>query len=112
VRCRAPPRNPFLPYEEALWVAHLSETHTLLLNKFNLLDHHTLVVTRCFESQDDFLNDRDLEATRTVMQVLDFCTSSANRALAMLLLSAISRQTRPQLGFGHPSRYTLTLSMS
>lgn len=26
-------RNPFLPYEEALWVDHLSPTHTLLLNK-------------------------------------------------------------------------------
>jgi ATP adenylyltransferase len=29
--------NPFLPYEEALWVAHLSPTHTLLLNKFNVV---------------------------------------------------------------------------
>ncbi len=26
-------RNPFLPYEEELWVRHLSDTHTLLLNK-------------------------------------------------------------------------------
>lgn len=30
--------NPFLPYEEALWVAHLSPTHTLLLNKFNVVE--------------------------------------------------------------------------
>ncbi len=30
---KPPPRNPFLPYEEALWVEHLSPTHTLLLNK-------------------------------------------------------------------------------
>lgn len=30
--------NPFLPYEEALWVAHLSSTHTLLLNKFNVVE--------------------------------------------------------------------------
>lgn len=30
--------NPFLPYEEALWVAHLSGTHTLLLNKFNVVE--------------------------------------------------------------------------
>jgi hypothetical protein len=44
-------RNPFLPYEEDLWVQHLSDTHTLLLNKFNLVAHHVLVVTRQFESQ-------------------------------------------------------------
>lgn len=30
--------NPFLPYEEALWVAHLSPSHTLLLNKFNVVE--------------------------------------------------------------------------
>ena len=30
--------NPFLPYEEALWVGHLSPTHTLLLNKFNVVE--------------------------------------------------------------------------
>ena len=29
-------RNPFLPYEEALWVAHLSPSHTLLLNKVSV----------------------------------------------------------------------------
>lgn len=58
------PRNPFLPYEEDLWVAHLSDTHTLLLNKFNVVPHHVLVVTRQFESQQDPLNSRDLAATQ------------------------------------------------
>lgn len=58
------PRNPFLPYEEGLWVAHLSDTHTLLLNKFNVVPHHVLVVTRQFESQQDPLNSRDLAATQ------------------------------------------------
>jgi ATP adenylyltransferase/5',5'''-P-1,P-4-tetraphosphate phosphorylase II len=58
------PRNPFLPYEEDLWVAHLSDTHTLLLNKFNVVPHHVLVVTRQYESQQDRLNSRDLAATQ------------------------------------------------
>lgn len=58
--------NPFLPYEEALWVQHLSPTHTLLLNKYNVVAHHVLVVTRQFESQQDPLNARDLEATMKV----------------------------------------------
>ena len=58
----AKPANPFLPYEEALWVEHLSDTHTLLLNKFNVVEHHLLVVTRKFESQLDRLNREDFEA--------------------------------------------------
>lgn len=62
-------RNPFLPYEEALWVSHLSDSHTLLLNKFNVVAHHTLVVTRAFESQQDPLNASDLGATWQVLQV-------------------------------------------
>jgi ATP adenylyltransferase len=59
-------RNPFLPYEEDLWVDHLSDSHTLLLNKFNVVPHHVLVVTRQFESQQDPLNSRDLAATQQV----------------------------------------------
>jgi hypothetical protein len=62
-------RNPFLPYDSDMWVTHLSPSHTLLLNKFNLVAHHVLVVTRAFESQEDPLNERDLEAALTVMQV-------------------------------------------
>lgn len=65
----AKPANPFLPYDEALWVGHLSDTHTLLLNKFNVVQHHLLVVTRQFESQLDWLTEADFEATCTVLQV-------------------------------------------
>ncbi|CAK0784806.1 hypothetical protein CVIRNUC_008010 [Coccomyxa viridis] len=61
-------RNPFLPYEEALWVRHLSRTHTLLLNKFNVVAHHLICVTREFEQQTEPLNAADLEATWTAMQ--------------------------------------------
>jgi len=63
-----PPRNPFLPYDEALWVAHLSARHTLLLNKFNVVRHHLLVVTRAFEPQAAPLSAGDLGATWRVMQ--------------------------------------------
>lgn len=61
--------NPFLPYEENLWVQHLSDTHTLLLNKFNLVDHHLLVVTRKFEHQEEPLNIQDIDATMKVVKV-------------------------------------------
>jgi ATP adenylyltransferase/5',5'''-P-1,P-4-tetraphosphate phosphorylase II len=40
---KKPWRNPFLPYEEELHVRALPPHHELLLNKFNVVDHHLLV---------------------------------------------------------------------
>jgi len=54
--------NPFLPYDEDLFVADISETHVCLLNKFNVLDHHMLMVTRTFQEQESLLTVSDLEA--------------------------------------------------
>lgn len=54
--------NPFLPYEEALYVADISDSHVCLLNKFNVVEHHLLMITKEFEAQEDWLNKRDFEA--------------------------------------------------
>lgn len=54
--------NPFLPYEEDLYVTDISETHLCLLNKFNVVDHHLLIVTRAFEAQETWLTLADFEA--------------------------------------------------
>lgn len=54
--------NPFLPHEEELFVADLSDTHLCLLNKFNVLEHHLLIVTRAFEHQEELLTLRDFHA--------------------------------------------------
>lgn len=109
-------RNPFLPYEQALWVANMggewalgvgpalqqqvylrlqvvhltspahglispppcvsylllcapAESHVLLLNKFNIVPWHCLVVTSDYQSQLDDLNAVDLGATWRVLQV-------------------------------------------
>ena len=40
-----PPANPFLPHEPNLLVADVSDTHLALLNKFNVIDNHLLIVT-------------------------------------------------------------------
>lgn len=56
------PANPFLPYEEDLYVTDISDTHVCLLNKFNVVDHHFLIVTKAFESQENWLNLEDFEA--------------------------------------------------
>jgi ATP adenylyltransferase len=56
------PVNPFLPYEQALFVADVSDSHVAILNKFNVVDRHLLIVTREFEQQRSLLTLRDFEA--------------------------------------------------
>jgi ATP adenylyltransferase len=56
------PFNPFLPYEEDLFVANLSPTHLCLLNKYNVVDDHLLIVTREFEAQENLLTLEDFQA--------------------------------------------------
>ena len=55
--------DPFLPpYRDELFVADISETHAALLNKWSVLDHHLLIVTRAFEEQESALGASDFEA--------------------------------------------------
>jgi sulfate adenylyltransferase (ADP) / ATP adenylyltransferase len=63
--------NPFLPYEEELFVADVSDTHLCLLNKYNVLDHHVLIVTRAFEPQESLLTRADFEALWSCMAEYD-----------------------------------------
>jgi len=54
--------NPFLPYDDDLFVSDITESHLCLLNKFNVVEHHLLIVTREFEHQDTLLTPQDFEA--------------------------------------------------
>lgn len=63
--------NPFLPYEEELFVHFISPTHLCLLNKYNVVEHHLLIVTRAFESQDCLLNHQDFVALWACMAEVD-----------------------------------------
>jgi ATP adenylyltransferase len=65
------PANPFLPYDPALFVAEVSDTHVCLLNKFNVLDRHLLIVTRHFEDQETLLTVADFEALSNCMAEID-----------------------------------------
>ena len=60
--------NPFLPYEEDLFVTDVSDTHICLLNKFNVIEHHLLIVTRTFAEQESALNMADFEALWACMR--------------------------------------------
>ena len=54
--------NPFLPYDRDLFVADISETHVCILNKFNVVDYHLLIITRAFEEQESLLTLEDFAA--------------------------------------------------
>lgn len=63
--------DPFLPHEADLFVADLSESHLVVLNKFNVVHHHSLIITRAFESQHSLLTLRDFQAVWTCLAEVD-----------------------------------------
>jgi ATP adenylyltransferase len=54
--------NPFLPPEKDLTVADISDTHVAILNKYNVVENHLLIVTRSFEDQEMLLTAHDFDA--------------------------------------------------
>jgi ATP adenylyltransferase len=72
---REPPRpGPFNPFEHPdpeLTVGELSPTHLCLLNKFNVVEHHLLIVTRAFEEQESPLTAADFEALALGLEGVD-----------------------------------------
>ncbi|MGE5300852.1 MAG: ATP adenylyltransferase family protein [Acidobacteriota bacterium] len=65
------PVNPFLPFDKDLFVADISETHAAVLNKFNVVEHHLLVITREFEDQETLLTIADFEALWACLREYD-----------------------------------------
>lgn len=63
--------NPFLPYDPQMFVADLSATHVALLNKFNVVDHHLLILPRQFEDQASLLTLEDFRALWSCMREID-----------------------------------------
>jgi sulfate adenylyltransferase (ADP) / ATP adenylyltransferase len=68
---KGPDFNPFLPYEPELFVCDLGPNHVCLLNKFNVVEHHLLVITRQFESQETLLTRSDFAALWSVLREID-----------------------------------------
>ncbi|MBN2576977.1 MAG: phosphorylase [Deltaproteobacteria bacterium] len=54
--------DPFLPPDPELTVAQVGGTHTAVVNKFNVVDNHLLLVTRAFEDQEMLLTHADFAA--------------------------------------------------
>jgi len=63
--------NPFLPCDPDLFVAPISPTHIALLNKFNVVERHLLIVTRSFQDQRSQLTQKDCEALLIALTEID-----------------------------------------
>jgi sulfate adenylyltransferase (ADP) / ATP adenylyltransferase len=70
---KAPPRaDPLGDYEPELYVADVPPAHYLLLNKYNVVANHLLLVTRRFEPQERLLNAMDFAALAVLLGELDW----------------------------------------
>ena len=65
------PFNPFLPPDPELLIGTVAPKHVMVLNKFNVLTHHLLIVTRDFVPQERLLDGDDFSALGTCMSELD-----------------------------------------
>lgn len=63
-------RNDF-PIEPDLFVADVSDTHVAVLNKFPVIPHHLLLVTRRYVSQEALLDADDFDALGRCMREYD-----------------------------------------
>ncbi|MGD8441136.1 MAG: hypothetical protein PVG53_11405, partial [Holophagae bacterium] len=68
---QARPFNPFLPPDPELVIRDIEPSHVAVLNKFNVIPEHLLIVTRDFEPQDRLLTHGDLVALATCMHDID-----------------------------------------
>jgi ATP adenylyltransferase len=65
------PFNPFLPPDPDLFIGDVGLGHLMVLNKFNVLARHLLIVTREFEEQERLLNRDDFSALGACMSEID-----------------------------------------
>jgi ATP adenylyltransferase len=63
--------NPFLTYHPAMRVTDISRSHVCLLNKYNVVEHHILIVTREFRHQETRLTHADFAALGRCMAEFD-----------------------------------------
>lgn len=63
--------NPFAPPDAELVVGDLTATHFGVLNKYPVVDHHLLVVTRDFVDQEVLLDRSDFDAAAACLREVD-----------------------------------------
>jgi ATP adenylyltransferase len=104
-----PAFDPFAEPEADLVVEHVSPTHTLLLNKFSIIERHLLIVTRRFEHQESLLGADDFDALARCMDEVDGigfynagAAAGASQAHKHLQLVAAQAPIEPLLDAAQP----------
>ncbi len=102
-----PSFNPFLPYESNLFVGDICDSHAVVLNKFNVVDHHALLITREFQSQWDYLTQDDWNAVTLCLEGVDGLVffnggeeagaSQPHKHLQLVLLPMTPEPSQPSL---------------
>lgn len=64
-------QKPFLPPDPALTIGEISPTHVAVLNKYPVVEHHLLVVTKRFIPQEEALDHDDFAAVATCLGEID-----------------------------------------
>lgn len=61
-------KDPFVaPFENGAFIDEVTDTHSLMYNKFSVCNEHTIIITKEFEKQIDPLNIDDFKATSIVL---------------------------------------------
>ena len=66
-----PAFDPFLPPEPALTLGAIGDGHVAVLNKYNVVEHHLLIVTRHFVPQESLLTREDLSVLCWCLREID-----------------------------------------
>eukprot|EP01103_Thecamoeba_quadrilineata_P016844 TRINITY_DN5766_c0_g1_i1.p1 TRINITY_DN5766_c0_g1~~TRINITY_DN5766_c0_g1_i1.p1 ORF type:complete len:285 (+),score=50.48 TRINITY_DN5766_c0_g1_i1:205-1059(+) len=91
--------NPFRPYDKAMCVDSHSETdYVLLLNKFNVLNNHLLMISQKFETQTSHPSLRDISALLRYFQRLS-TQDSPGRLLGFYNRGLYSGASQPHKHF-------------
>lgn len=65
-------KNPFVePFENGAFIDEITETHSLIFNKFSVCERHVIVITKEFARQIDPLDIEDFKASCITMRSLN-----------------------------------------
>lgn len=68
------------PFTEGIYITSLSNTHTLVFNKYPVFKDHLLVITRKFELQESKLTPQDLYSSYVTLSAVNgFCFYNYNK---------------------------------
>jgi ATP adenylyltransferase len=59
------------PFPQGAYIDEITDTHSLIFNKFSVCDRHVIVITKEFEKQTDPLNIDDFKASAIVMSSMN-----------------------------------------